>query len=312
MTSLQRGLATVCFVAVAAVTAAIVSVYAQQPLKTEPLPPTYAQMRHNSGQSVQPVFEGWNKNPDGTFNLVFGYYNRNFNQTPAVPVGADNNFSPGDPDRGQPTFFYSRLNRFVFRVIVPANFGDQQLTWTVAANGQPAKAIGSLGREWEIEPRWDFGGGASAKNNPPTLTVPDRLTATAGVPLTVAATVSDDGLPPAPSRGRITNQGVDAFPTLHKGVKGPTNVPMLPAQPKVRGGNLSVGWILWRGPAAASIAPFDYQVLKSRTGGEASATVTFAQPGAYVLRAEASDGTLHDIELITVTVSSAGGSAQSR
>src|SRR5262249_49748876 len=26
-----------------------------------PLPPTYAQMRHNSGQNVQPVFEGWNK-----------------------------------------------------------------------------------------------------------------------------------------------------------------------------------------------------------------------------------------------------------
>ena len=29
------------------------------------------------GQSLQPVFEGWEKNADGTFSMWFGYLNRN-------------------------------------------------------------------------------------------------------------------------------------------------------------------------------------------------------------------------------------------
>ena len=58
-----------------------------------------------SGTFQDPVFQGWNKNPDGTFNFVFGYFNRNYVEQPSVPIGADNTFSPGDADRGQPAFF---------------------------------------------------------------------------------------------------------------------------------------------------------------------------------------------------------------
>ena len=32
-------------------------------------------VRHYSGDNVAPVFEGWEKNADGSFNLVFGYLN---------------------------------------------------------------------------------------------------------------------------------------------------------------------------------------------------------------------------------------------
>ena len=31
----------------------------------------------SSGQTVTPAFEGWYRNPDGTFSISFGYYNRN-------------------------------------------------------------------------------------------------------------------------------------------------------------------------------------------------------------------------------------------
>jgi hypothetical protein len=274
--------------------------------QSEPLPPTYAQMRYNSGQSVQPVFEGWNKNADGSFNLVFGYYNRNVVEQPSVPIGVNNNFSPGVQDRGQPTFFYARLNRFVFQVAVPADFGNSQLIWSVGVNGQTERAIGSLGREWEIENRWDFGGGGSSANTPPALSVPAALSATAGSALTLSATIADDGNPPAPAAGgRIVNQGQDAFPTLHKGVKGPVNVPMLPPMPRAPGGALSAGWILYRGPAAAQISPVNFQRLADRRGGHASAVVTFPVSGTYVLRAEASDGRLHDVRMVTVTVTGA-------
>ncbi len=32
-----------------------------------------AQVRHFTGQDVAPVFEGWERNADGSFNMVFGY-----------------------------------------------------------------------------------------------------------------------------------------------------------------------------------------------------------------------------------------------
>ncbi len=66
--------------------------------------------KFNSGQSIQPIFEGWARNPDGTFSMYFGYLNRNYAETPIVPVGPDNKFEPGDPDRGQPTFFDTRIH----------------------------------------------------------------------------------------------------------------------------------------------------------------------------------------------------------
>ena len=42
------------------------------------LPTELAQVRFNSGQDIVPYFEGWIKNPDGMFDLVFGYFNRNW------------------------------------------------------------------------------------------------------------------------------------------------------------------------------------------------------------------------------------------
>src|SRR4029453_1213073 len=35
---------------------------------------------HDSGQDVTPAFEGWYKNADGTFDLLFGYQNRNLKE----------------------------------------------------------------------------------------------------------------------------------------------------------------------------------------------------------------------------------------
>src|ERR1700752_4705908 len=71
---------------------------------------------YSSGQPVWPAFEGWEKNDDGSFNFVFGYMNDNWQQELDVPVGPDNALEPGGPDRGQPTHFQPRRNRFMFRV----------------------------------------------------------------------------------------------------------------------------------------------------------------------------------------------------
>src|SRR5690242_12305359 len=85
---------------------------------------------HNSGQSVTAAFEGWFQNPDGTFSILIGYYNRNQQQELDIPIGPENRIEPGGPDRGQPTHFLPGRQWGVFTITVPKDFGDQQLTWT--------------------------------------------------------------------------------------------------------------------------------------------------------------------------------------
>ena len=118
------------------------------------------QLVYSSGQTVAPAFEGWEQNPDGTFNMVFGYFNRNLDEHLHVPVGPDNNLEPGGPDRGQPTYFFPRRNRFHFKVRVPADFGDRELVWTLTTYGQTEKAYATLIPEYIIDKQlpmlWSF------------------------------------------------------------------------------------------------------------------------------------------------------------
>ena len=104
-----------------------------------------------SGRSVTPVFEGWYVNPDGTFSISFGYYNRNSEEVLEIPVGPDNFIEPGDANQGQPTVFHTRRHWGVFAVKVPANFGDKKVTWTLKIRGETFAIPGSLHRDWQID-----------------------------------------------------------------------------------------------------------------------------------------------------------------
>lgn len=103
------------------------------------------------GQGVQPVYEGFQKNADGTISMVFGYLNRNFREEPFIPVGANNFFEPGPQDRGQPTHFDPRRQSFIFMVKLPVDWGNKDLVWTINHNGRTATAIGSLLPSWIID-----------------------------------------------------------------------------------------------------------------------------------------------------------------
>jgi len=52
------------------------------------LPTLIKAQTYSSGQPVWPAFEGWEKNDDGSFNLVFGYMNDNWEFSRAVTSGA--------------------------------------------------------------------------------------------------------------------------------------------------------------------------------------------------------------------------------
>lgn len=162
---------------------------------------------YSSGQNISPAFEGWEKNDDGTFNFLFGYMNRNWEEEIDVPVGADNSFAPGAADQGQPTHFQPRRNRFVFRVRVPKDFGEKELVWTLTTKGKVEKAYATLRTDSFVDnvviasETGSLGAGASSPeiraNKPPTVTAEGAktLTARVGQPLTLSAIVKDDGVP---------------------------------------------------------------------------------------------------------------------
>src|SRR5437879_13760670 len=89
------------------------------------------QVRHWSGQSVAPVYEGYDVNPDGSFNMWFGYMNRNYEEELDIPTGRNNSFEHGAADRCQPNHFSVGRHVDVFKVVLPTDFGGQTLVWTL-------------------------------------------------------------------------------------------------------------------------------------------------------------------------------------
>ena len=80
-----------------------------------------------SGSSITGAFEGWFKNPDGTFSLLLGYYNRNQNAGSGYSDRARTTASnPAGRIAGQPTHFLPGRGWGLFTVKVPADFGREQ------------------------------------------------------------------------------------------------------------------------------------------------------------------------------------------
>lgn len=274
--------------------------------------PYFSQQTLPRGQNVAPAFEGWEENPDGTFNMVFGYFNRNWEEQPHVPIGPNNAIDPGGPDQGQPTLFFPRRNKFVFRVRVPKDFGNRELVWTLTSNGKTERAYATLKPDYNLDlrvlqtnthmrlavlgyPEFDKD---MAENLAPVVRVEGdtRRSVRMGEPLSLTALVSDDGrLKPLPSP-----QGVDSDTTAL---------------------GLRVVWFVYRGPADnVAFVPPQFKVYQDKKpGGNSPFTpgwtpppvpadnkfpvkVTFAAPGAYVVRVLAHDGGLDTAVDVAVRV----------
>ncbi len=293
---------------------------------------------YSSGQPLEPAYEGWMQNPDGSYTLYFGYQNTNWEQEFDVAVGAENSFSPGAADLGQPTHFYPRRNPFLFTIQVPKDFGTKEIVWTLTANGVTRKAFGSVKSDYLIDPQvisTEVGGdnGNLANdlrtNIPPDLKVEGALTRTVkvGQPLSLVAISGDpDNLPPRRD-GRLQ-------PGLKKSVRpegprrpaAPANSPAVVYRPPVAvtasaGPGLHLSWTVYRGKASVvkftpdqmktwndtraygnSMWSPPYDIPVPPADGTWTATAVFSEPGTYVLRAIASDGAAFTYDNVTVTV----------
>jgi hypothetical protein len=215
------------------------------------------QLRHWSGQGLAPVYEGFDINPDGTFNMWFGYMNRNFEEELDVPTGADNKFEPGPADRGQPTHFDTRRHKDVFRVVVPKDFGEQnKLVWTVNIRGKAESITATLNRVWQIDRNRTTRGGNSQQidsNTPPVVSVQPATAAVAqGGAAKFAISATDDGLPKR--RGETVG--------------------------------MTVEWEKYRGPGTVTFS----QIKQPLKDGKADVSASFSEPGSYVLMAVVDDG----------------------
>ena len=259
-------------------------------LAAQPPAPTYIpQTKFSAGQDVQPVYEGWLRNADGTFTMVFGYLNRNWVEELAIPPGPDNKLEPGEADRGQPSYFLPRRQSFVFRVEVPKDWGQQELVWTLTAHGHSEKAYGQLSPEEEITERMIMSHGYLSlgeedPNQPPAVSIVPVEGASVTSALTLTALVTDDGLP-KPRPVRAPRPG--APPAQTNSVTA--------ARPR----GLTVTWMEYRGPAKVK---FDAPGPTKVADGKAVTTVQFAAPGIYVLRATASDSALATKADVIITV----------
>ena len=254
-----------------------------------------AQERWLRGQNVQPVFEGWERNADGSFTMVFGYLNRNYEEAPSIPVGPNNFLEPGSQDQGQPTHFYNRRQQFVFTVRVPADWGEKDLTWAVTHNGRTDYARGHLWPVWEIDDgvmQLNRGSGtadAFADNQRPSVAIDgsDTLEVTLPDSIEIAVVASDDGIPPPnPRLAERTPR------------RGPKSQAVVDPRNAAKTG-LAVTWLQWRGAGAVT---FDPQVPEIGDGGRAVTRATFSEPGTYVLQAVVDDTVLVTRVNVTVTV----------
>ena len=231
---------------------------------------------HDSGQSVTPAYEGWFQNADGTFSMLWGYFNRNFKQELDIPIGPDNRIEPGGPDQGQPTHFLTRRQWGIFTTTVPKDFGLKKITWTLTSNGTTTAIPASLDPLWEVAPFKDATG-----NTPPFIGFDPKgpfvqgprgqtkaIAAAAGQAVELPLWVSDDANVIPGAIRPIT----PAVTLTWSKLRGPGTVTFSNAKPAVE--------------TAEFAAP-----PKSAFQGKAVATATFSEPGEYVLRVVANDWT---------------------
>ena len=295
-----------------------------------------AQLSYQSGQNVSPAYEGWIQNEDGSKTMVFGYMNRNWSEELDVPIGKDNFLSPGPEDQGQPTHFRPRRNRFVFKVRVPADF-DEELVWTLTTDGKTEHAYGTLGIDQALDDiviaseTGALGVGSSTAeiraNQAPVITIESgsEYSVRVGQPVELVVRMEDDGLSSAYERW-VSRQDRAAAAIAAR--EGPPRLNRGQLRPPIRITVQKavwhhVAWFVYRseGDATPSFDPPQVKTWEDTRAGANSpwaplwsrtpipqdgiwrTTVSFDEPGRYILRARGDDGALYHDQDVTIVVS---------
>jgi hypothetical protein len=231
----------------------------------------HAPLLAQSNQPVYPAYDGFFKNPDGSFTLSFGYFNHNAD-TVTIPPGQNNQFAPEPLDRQQPTRFLPGQHRFHCIMVMGPEF-DGKLRWTVSYGGTTTSTSEKmLQYSWELEE-------ASARE---AIRGVDLKAAPRGVCLNRPPVVRVLGLAAGRGRGSLTVTLPDDLRLF--GFAEDEGLP--------REGTLTVTWSKISGPGTVAFS--------SPTAPRTRAS--FSAAGAYQLELTASDSQRESRVQVTVDV----------
>ena len=110
-----------------------------------------AQESFSSGQNIAPVYEGWEQNRDGSFNLVFGYLNRNWEEETRSARRPRQHARAGRTRSGAANSLSPAAQPFHLQIRVPKDFGTREIVWTLTSNGKTERAYATLKPDYFID-----------------------------------------------------------------------------------------------------------------------------------------------------------------
>lgn len=222
-------------------------------------------------QPIYPAYDGYLKNPDGSYTLSFAYFSHNAEPVTIAP-GPDNSFAPDPADRRQPTTFRPGHWRFQCIIVVGPEF-DGKLRWTLNYAGTSTGTSQNM-----LQSNYNLVEGASE------LATIDYAKVPRGICLNRAPIVRVLG---------VSARGRGAPPTLSVAVGEELNLfGSISDEGLPRDGKLTVEWKQLSGPGTVKFT--SPQAARTRS--------TFSAPGTYELELSANDGELTNRARVRVVV----------
>jgi hypothetical protein len=221
------------------------------------------------GQPIYPAFDGFVKNPDGSYTIAFAYFSHNA-EVVTIPPGPDNGFAPLPGDRQQPTVFRPGHHRFQCVMVVPADF-DGKMRWSLTYAGTTTGTS-----ERMLQSNWNLVEGAAE------LGRIDYARAPKGVCLNRAPTVRLLG-----KTARKGEVSVEATTSEELHLFGSVLDEGLP-----RGRDLGVSWRRVSGPGPVSFSD----------AGAPRTIARFSSPGLHELELTATDSEFTSTLKVLVSV----------
>lgn len=223
------------------------------------------------GQPVYPAYDGFLKNPDGSYTLAFAYFSHNADPVTIAP-GANNGFAPAPGDRMQPTTFKPGHWRFQCVMVVPPDF-DGKMKWTLTHGG-----VTTGTSERMLQSNWNLVEGAAALAKIDYAKVPKGVCLNRPPAVRVLGVTARPNAPP-PTITASLNEEVNLFGSAHD--EG------LP-----RGRGLHVEWKMLQGPGTVTFT----------SPGSARTKAVFSAPGLYELELSATDSEFTERTRLNVAI----------
>ena len=207
-------------------------------------------------QPIYPAYDGFVKNPDGSYTISFGYFSHNAEPVTIAP-GPQNSFAPEPGDRQQPMTFKPGQQRFQCVMVVNPDVAGK-MRWTLTYAGTTTGTS-----ERMLQSNWNLVEGAAE------LSRLEYAKAPRGVCLNRAPTVRLLG-----KTARKGEVSIDATTTEDLHLFGSVNDEGLP-----RGKELVIQWKVLKGPGTVTFS----------NPGAARTRASFTAPGTYELELSATD-----------------------